>query len=79
VHEQRWAKALDYANRAATLYGALDPRLPRLAHDVAYMWCRHGFFSSALPIFERLPPLFEKEECGLKSIWACDPRCLQMA
>ncbi|HYW09342.1 MAG TPA: tetratricopeptide repeat protein [Longimicrobium sp.] len=61
VHEQRWAKALDYAHRAVTLYGALDPRLPRLAHDVAYMWCRHGFFSSALPIFECLPPLFEKE------------------
>jgi tetratricopeptide (TPR) repeat protein len=37
-------------------YGARDPRIPRLAYDVAYHWLLQGYFDRALSVGEALLP-----------------------
>lgn len=56
VHLERWEAALNFAKLAVEHYKVGHPRFPLLAHDVAFMWCRHGFYSSALPVFEEVLP-----------------------
>ncbi|HYJ80146.1 MAG TPA: tetratricopeptide repeat protein [Longimicrobiaceae bacterium] len=48
----REANAL--ARAAHRAYGNRNPKLPRLAHDVAYFWTTQGEFARALPVLERL-------------------------
>jgi len=45
-------EANELARRAFQAYGPLHPRLPRLAHDVAYFWCTQGCFAPALPVLQ---------------------------
>ncbi len=44
-------RAIEYAARAVVAYGPSDERLPRLAHDIAYVWLEQGDFEHSLPIF----------------------------
>lgn len=50
-------QAEHYARQAFRAYGANHPRLPALAHDIAYYWMNQGHFARALPVFEALLPL----------------------
>ena len=61
VHLERWPEALEHAKQAATLYKDGHPRFPLLAFDIAFMWCRQGYFSSALPILEKILPWVEHQ------------------
>jgi tetratricopeptide (TPR) repeat protein len=47
------------SRRALELYPARHPRLAVFAHDVALIWVRLGYFSSALMILEKVAPLLE--------------------
>jgi tetratricopeptide (TPR) repeat protein len=49
-------QAEEYARQAFRAYGPSHPRLPLLAHDIAYFWMQRGHFAHALEIFQRLEP-----------------------
>lgn len=58
-HEMgRFEQAEDYVRMAYRAYGPDHPRLPALAHDIAYIWMERGFFARALPIFQALEARF---------------------
>lgn len=61
VHLERWDDALQHAKQAVRLYKDGHPRLPLLAFDVAFMWNWRGYFSSALPVFEKILPFVERQ------------------
>jgi hypothetical protein len=42
------------AVQAVRAYGPRDPRIARLAHDVAYHWVLHGYFGAAVRVAELL-------------------------
>lgn len=56
-HLDRREDAIMFARRAAELYRGDHPRLPNLAYDIALLWCNEGYYSSALPVFERVAQL----------------------
>jgi tetratricopeptide (TPR) repeat protein len=60
VHLDRRSEAFDFARKATNLYKIGHPRFPILAHDIGYFWCRCGYYSSALPVFEEVLPLVER-------------------
>jgi tetratricopeptide (TPR) repeat protein len=43
--------ALDYGEQAVRVQGPQHPGLPRLAHDIAYLWLEEGQYAHALPVF----------------------------
>jgi tetratricopeptide (TPR) repeat protein len=49
-------EALEYARSAFKAYGASHPKLPVLAHDLAYFWMQRGRFAQALSVFQGLLP-----------------------
>jgi tetratricopeptide (TPR) repeat protein len=51
-YEEAWAHALD----AISLYKRDHPRLPALAHDIALLWSRQGYYSAAMTVFEHVMP-----------------------
>ncbi|HWK89273.1 MAG TPA: hypothetical protein VNP72_04735, partial [Longimicrobium sp.] len=51
-------EAHELARAAFETYGADNPLLPRLAHDVAYWWITHGHFARAVPVLRSLLPHF---------------------
>lgn len=53
--------AESHARQVLELAGARSPRLPALAHDVAYLWMEQGHFTRALRVFQALLPLFADE------------------
>jgi tetratricopeptide (TPR) repeat protein len=55
----RPAEALKYARRAFDHYGRNNPRLPHLAHDVAYFWMTEGAFERAFAVFEAVLPTIQ--------------------
>lgn len=57
----RMPKAVEHAQRAVRLYPSGHPRFPFLAHDVAFLWLRQGYFSSAFLILEKLLPWVERK------------------
>ena len=61
VHLERWDDALEYSQKAVALYKVGHPRFPLLAHDIAFFWCRRGFYSSGLPVFEKILPFVERQ------------------
>jgi tetratricopeptide (TPR) repeat protein len=61
VHMERWDDALEYAKKAVEYYKRGHPRFPLLAHDVAFFWTRRGYYSSALPVVERILPWVEHQ------------------
>ncbi len=57
------AEAQDLARMAFRAYGPRHPRLPALAHDVAYFWMSLGRFEPALEVFRAvLPHLHDASE-----------------
>lgn len=50
------AEAEALAAAALGAYGIRNPRLPALAHDVAYLWLEQGRFVRALSVFEAVLP-----------------------
>ncbi len=57
----RNAQAEEYARMASRAYGSEHPRLPVLAHDLAYFWMNQGYFAQVLPIFLSLEDRFEDD------------------
>jgi len=57
----RNAQAEEYARMASRAYGPDHPRLPVLAHDLAYYWMNQGYFSQVMPIFLSLEDRFETD------------------
>ncbi|MDB4949604.1 MAG: hypothetical protein JWM27_2253 [Gemmatimonadetes bacterium] len=52
----RVREAEKLAASVAELYGAGHPRLPHLAHDLAYLWVERGDLGNALPVLLSLRP-----------------------
>jgi tetratricopeptide (TPR) repeat protein len=52
IHTESFEQASAFARDAAAFYRADHPRFPAFAHDVAYLWSRQGFYSSAIPLYE---------------------------
>lgn len=61
VRLARWDEALEHAKQAVKYYQNGHPRFPLLAFDVAFMWSWRGYFSSALPVFEKVLPFVERQ------------------
>jgi len=53
-------EAHELARAAFQAYGAHNPKLTRLAHDVAYFWTLQGEFDRALAVFKSLENHFEE-------------------
>jgi tetratricopeptide (TPR) repeat protein len=56
VETGRRQNADDFARQAFRAYGAGHPKIPILAHDVAYYWIEQGFFRRALDVLQALEP-----------------------
>jgi tetratricopeptide (TPR) repeat protein len=56
------AEAERLARAAYDAYGPEHPRLPVLAHDIAYLWMAGGHFRPALTVFEALLPHLRRHE-----------------
>lgn len=52
--------AEELATAALAAYGPGHPRLPVLAHDVAYHWLERGYFGPALAVFRAVLPHIER-------------------
>ena len=52
--------AEQYARAAYRAYGRRHPRLPALAHDIAWFWMLHRQFQRALPVFQAVLPHFPR-------------------
>ena len=57
----RNTQAEEYARLALRAYGSDNPRLPALAHDVAYYWMNRGYFAQVIPVFEALQSRFTSD------------------
>ena len=56
VTSDRVQEAEEHARAAFDAYGPEHPRIPNLAHDVAYFWMTQGYFERALAVFRALLP-----------------------
>lgn len=54
IRAGKTTKVLHHAEAALDAYGSGHPRLPALAHDVAYHWMSRGYFRAALRVFRSL-------------------------
>lgn len=61
VHTGRMSEATEHARRAVRFYLPKHPRFPLLAHDIAFLWLRLGYFSSAIPILDQVLPLVGRQ------------------
>jgi len=52
IHTERFEEAASFAANAVAFYRSDHPRLAALAHDVAFLWGKLGYFSSAAPLYE---------------------------
>jgi tetratricopeptide (TPR) repeat protein len=66
VYTEKLAKGFEYARAAFNAYPLNHPALPKLAHDVAYLWFRHGQHGRALLVFQALLPHFEEPDARLR-------------
>lgn len=57
VYTEPLGVAQEHARLALRLYGRFDERFPQLAHDTAFLWAWHSYFSAALPVFEAVVPV----------------------
>jgi tetratricopeptide (TPR) repeat protein len=62
------AEALELARAAFKAYGSTHPRLPVLAHDLAYFWMQRGRFAPALAIFQGLLPHIVKPSERMQNV-----------
>jgi tetratricopeptide (TPR) repeat protein len=63
-----FSSAENWAAAAHRAYGPAHPRLPALAHDVAYLWMLRGHFAPALSVFEALIPVMRQFEERLRVV-----------
>lgn len=54
IHQERYEEALMHSRSAVAMYKLDHPRFPGLAHDVAVLWSRLGYHSSALVVFQMI-------------------------
>lgn len=54
------AQAHEYSRGAYEAYGPHHPRLPHLAHDIAYFWITQGYCDRALPVLKTLVRHFDE-------------------
>jgi tetratricopeptide (TPR) repeat protein len=57
-----YANATLFARQAYAAFGADSPRLPTLAHDVAYGWMEQGYYAEALAVFQAAKPRFRHDQ-----------------
>jgi tetratricopeptide (TPR) repeat protein len=62
AYQERYDEAWLHARSAITMYKLTHPRFPVLAHDVAVLWMRLGYFSNALPVIERIMPWMQRAD-----------------
>jgi tetratricopeptide (TPR) repeat protein len=62
ISEENYEDAGGHAQSAVAMYDLDHPRFPGLAHDVAVLWSRLGYYSSALTIFEIVLPAMVRLE-----------------
>lgn len=67
VEAGRAADAERLARQAFEAYGARNPRVAVLAHDVAYHWMEQGHFARALAVFQAVLPLIQQP---VEHLWA---------
>ena len=58
VESGQIAEALEYGRGALRAYGPSHPRLPALAHDLAFFWMTRGRFAPALTVFQAVLAYF---------------------
>ncbi|MBV9108523.1 MAG: tetratricopeptide repeat protein [Gemmatimonadetes bacterium] len=58
--------AREYAREALRAYAPDHPNVPKLAHDVAWLWFQHGSFTAALKLFDALLGHFVEPEDRLR-------------
>jgi tetratricopeptide (TPR) repeat protein len=56
LYAENFDEAWVHAKDALSLYERDHPRLPALAHDIALLYSRMGYHSSAIPVFEAVLP-----------------------
>jgi tetratricopeptide (TPR) repeat protein len=61
----RVEQALEYARSAFRHYGPENPTLPRLIHDVAYVWVEQGHFERAATVLRALAPATDVPDLSL--------------
>jgi len=61
IHAERYAEAIDHAGKAVDLYPSKHPRVPNLGYDVAFLWMRLHYFSSAIYLLDKVLPWFENQ------------------
>ncbi|HET7229009.1 MAG TPA: tetratricopeptide repeat protein [Longimicrobium sp.] len=54
VYTGNLARAGEYAREALHAYPPGHPNVPKLAHDIAWLWFQHGYFRRALQVFDAL-------------------------
>lgn len=54
VYTGNLARAGEYAREALHGYPPGHPNVPKLAHDIAWLWFQHGYFRRALQVFDAL-------------------------
>jgi tetratricopeptide (TPR) repeat protein len=62
IHQGRLDEAWIHARNAVASYPSDNPRFPALAHDIAFLWSRQGFFADAAVIYEKVLPSISKAE-----------------
>lgn len=55
-------QAEQYARESYDIYRTGHERLPRLAHDIAVLWMKQGYFSRALFVLRELPQFLDSSE-----------------
>lgn len=60
VYTEPFEVAQAHARLGLRLYGRFDERFPQLAHDTAFLWAWHSYFSAALPVFEAVMPFITR-------------------
>ena len=56
LYRENFDEAWGHAKDAVSCYTRDHPRLPALAHDIALLYSRLGYHSSAMPVFEAVLP-----------------------
>lgn len=68
IEEGNRTEAEFFARGAMAAYPPSDPRLPRLAHDVAYFWMGQGYFARALAVLQAVRSHFTTPDDELRVV-----------
>lgn len=62
ITQERWDDAMAQGQTAVAMYKTEHPRLVALAHDVAVLWLRRGYASSAVPVLEVVEQMIRRPD-----------------